>query len=377
LVAGSVSPLRSTPVSRARTNEIRKYALTYYPGVVDLPDAVAIDVSSGRDLSAIDFTVYPQKTYKVRGRIIDSRTGKEPHAVFIKLQSHTFPPEIISLLPDASYEAKTGKFEVHDVQPGPYTLMLEINPDKSESTSLPVSRASVEIAVADSDIDGLVLTAFPPAFISGRLTIDGRELTAVQGFERIRVGLKGSQNYAQSGKINPDGTFRIDDVSPGKYQVIVCMGNPSNPGGCFRETPDFYLKYAQFDRRDALNSPLEFGGISSALDIVLSTKPGRMQGIVVNESQSPVAGVRAVLVPDHNRDRFDLYKEAASDSGGHFAMRGITPGAYKIFAFEALEEYPYFDSDFMQRFESYGKAVRVEEGDQLTIDVRAIPADKK
>jgi hypothetical protein len=84
-----------------------------------------------------------------------------------------------------------------------------------------------------------------------------------------------------------------------------------------------------------------------------------------------------VLVPDHNRDRFDLYKEAASDSGGHFAMRGIIPGAYKIFAFEALEEYPYFDSDFMQRFESYGKALRVEEGDQLNIDVKVIPADKK
>jgi hypothetical protein len=333
-------------------------------------------VSSGRDLSAIDFRVYPQKTYKVRGRIIDSRTGQEPHAIFIQLQSHTFPSEIMSPLPDSGYDAPAGKFEVHDVQPGSYTLMLEVRPNKNESTSLPVSRASVDIAVADSDIDGLVLTAFPPASISGRLTIDGREVTSVPDFERIRVGLKGSQNYAQSGKINPDGTFRIDDVSPGKYQVIVCMGNPSNPGGCFRETPDFYLKYAQFDRRDALNSPLEFGGISSPLDIVLSTKPGRMQGTVVNESQSPVAGVRAVLVPDHNRDRFDLYKEAASDSGGHFAMRGITPGAYKIFAFEALEEYPYFDSDFMQRFESYGNAVRVEEGDQLNIDVKVIPANK-
>jgi protocatechuate 3,4-dioxygenase beta subunit len=376
LVAGSVSQLRSTSVSGARTNNIRKYALTYYPGVIDLPDAVVIDVSSGHDLSAIDFTVYPQKTYRVHGRIIDSRTGQPPHAVFIQLQSHTFPREIMSSLPEAGYDAATGKFEVHDVQPGSYMLMLEVRPDKNESTSLPVSRVSVDIVVADSDIDGLVLTAFPPASIPGRLTIDGREVTSVQSFERIRVGLEGSQAYALSGKINPDGTFSIDGVTPGKYQVGVCMGLQSNPGGCARETPDFYLKYAQFDRRDALNSPLEFGGIPSQLDIVLSSKPSRIQGTVVNESQSAVAGVRAVLVPDHNRDRFDLYKVAASDSGGHFAMRGITPGAYKIFAFEALEENAYLDPDFMQRFEPYGKAVRVEEGDQLNIDVKVIPANK-
>ena len=376
LIAGSASQPRSGPVSGASPNGARKYALTYYPGVLDLPDAVVVDVSSGHDLSAIDFTVYPQKTYIVSGRIIDSRTGRRPQAVFIQLQSHTFPREIMSPLADVRYDAATGKFKVHDVQPGSYTLILQIRPDKNESTSLPVSGASVDIAVVDSDIDSLVLTAFPPASIPGRLTIEGREVTSMQGFERIRIGLDASQTYALSGKVNADGTFRIDGVTPGKYQVGVCMGNPSNPGGCFRETPDFYLKYAQFDRRDALNSPLEFGGIPSQLDIVLSSKPSRIHGTVVNESQSPVAGVRAVLVPDHNRERFDLYKVADSDSGGHFNMRGITPGTYKIFAFEALEENAYFDSDVIQRFEPYGKAVRVEEDDQLNIDVNVIPANK-
>jgi len=83
-----------------------------------------------------------------------------------------------------------------------------------------------------------------------------------------------------------------------------------------------------------------------------------------------------VLIPDQNRDRSDLYRFGISDRDGHFTIRGITPGFYKIFAGEALEENAYFDSDLMQRFESYGKPVRAGEADQLRIDVEVIPAGK-
>src|SRR5438105_1387545 len=49
-------------------------------------------------------------------------------------------------------------------------------------------------------------------------------------------------------------------------------------------------------------------------------------------------GVQVVLIPDQDRARYDLYKVAPSDSARHFTIRGITPGAYKVFAGEALEE---------------------------------------
>ncbi len=134
---------------------------------------------------------------------------------------------------------------------------------------------------------------------------------------------------------------------PGQYQVIACLGGP-NSSACARSTPDFYLKYAQFDGQEVLNTPLQFlGTVGTALDIVLSPRPGRIQGTLLNEEDAPVAGVQAVLIPDHNRDRFDLYEFATSDPGGQFTIRGITPGVYKVFAWEALEENAYFDSDVM------------------------------
>jgi toxin ParE1/3/4 len=50
------------------------YALTYYPGVVDAKDATTVEVASAMERNAIDVSIPRQQLYRVRGRIIDSRT---------------------------------------------------------------------------------------------------------------------------------------------------------------------------------------------------------------------------------------------------------------------------------------------------------------
>ena len=69
----------------------------------------------------------------------------------------------------------------------------------------------------------------------------------------------------------------------------------------------------------------------------------------------------------------DLYKSSVSDQNGLFIIRGITPGEYKVFAWEALEPFAYFDADVLRRFEMQGKSVRIAESDRLTTDIRLIP----
>jgi hypothetical protein len=97
---------------------------------------------------------------------------------------------------------------------------------------------------------------------------------------------------------------------------------------------------------------------------------------MTDEKQVPVPGIEAVLIPDQNRDRIDLYRSGTSDRNGHFAIKGIPPGSYKVFAWESLEPNAYFDSDVMKRFETYGTPARAGEGDHLKIDVKVIPAGK-
>ena len=95
--------------------------------------------------------------------------------------------------------------------------------------------------------------------------------------------------------------------------------------------------------------------------------------LIVDERMQPVPGVQAVLIPDANRSRTDLYKTATTDQTGRFIMRGVTPVDYKLFAWEALENFGYFDPEVMRRSEALGKALRVSESSRQFAETKIIP----
>jgi protocatechuate 3,4-dioxygenase beta subunit len=170
---------------------------------------------------------------------------------------------------------------------------------------------------------------------------------------------------APGGPVAADGTFKLDNVPPGEYRVTI----PS--------MPDYYVKQISFDRNDALNSPFvvpEASTQTGALEIVLSSKVGQIEGVVTDERGQAVTGIQAVLVPDSNRDRTDLFKAITTDQTGRFVMKGIPPGDYKLYAWDALENYGYFDPDLLKRSEPLGKGIRVNESDNRIVDLKMIPA---
>ena len=54
-------------------------------------------------------------------------------------------------------------------------------------------------------------------------------------------------------------------------------------------------------------------------------------------------------------------------------MRGLAPGDYKLFAWEGLENYGYFDPDVMRRAEALGKPVHVGESSKMVVEGKIIP----
>ena len=230
--------------------------------------------------------------------------------------------------------------------------------------SRPTAQAPVDIA--SSDVENLVLTPTPGVFIPGRVRLDGQELTAIADFEKIHVILAsaGPNQYMQLPRpMAPDGTFSLDNVLPGEYRLIVNYPQP-----------DFYVTEARLNSIDVLHQPLLISNTPPGpLEIVLSSKAGQIEGKLLNEQSQPVAGIQTVLIPDRFRDRFDAYKTALTDANGHFILRGIPPGDYKVFAWEAIEENAYFDPDFLRAFEQHGKPVSISESSKQTFDVKIIP----
>jgi hypothetical protein len=54
-------------------------------------------------------------------------------------------------------------------------------------------------------------------------------------------------------------------------------------------------------------------------------------------------------------------------------MKDVAPGDYKLFAWQAMDNYAYFDPDVLKESETRGKAVHVDENAKLKIDTKVIP----
>jgi len=97
---------------------------------------------------------------------------------------------------------------------------------------------------------------------------------------------------------------------------------------------------------------------------------------VLNADNQPLSGATVVLVPEpRRRDQSRLYDEASTDQYGHFQLRGIAPGEYKLFAWEEIERGAYRDPDFLRRHEKRGEVVRLAEGEAKSISLTVIAAE--
>jgi Carboxypeptidase regulatory-like domain len=345
----------------------------FYPGVADLQDAQPIDLQAGGELHGVDVVVPSKpKTYKVRGRITDSSTGQPPSSVVVGAQLQTpisDPGGLATILdlgiPNRHYNPQTGTFELGNLTPGAYVVKATV---MQTATGGPPLSGSTTVRIADSDIDGVGISMFPAVAIEGRLQVEG-QLPQGASIERLALvfitpsdGGHGDSVFVRS-KIKADGTFHLAEVLPGAYR--------------FRLQPDLgtFIKEARFNGLDILNSPFQFpGGAGGIIDIVVASNGGRISGAVTDGRSQFVPGMRVVLVPDRMRERTELFKSVPADENGEFTFSNVPPGDYKVFAWEQIDEYLWYDPEVLAQSETKGKAVHVTQVSAETIEVNLIPA---
>jgi protocatechuate 3,4-dioxygenase beta subunit len=282
------------------------------------------------------------------------------------------------------YNPVTGEFEIRDVAPGSYWLMIQtqplptVTPGARGAAPTPdpasflssINRAQVPLEV-DRDIDNLSVAVTPGITIPGRIRIEGNPPAGQDPYSRLipmlQTGGGSILAAALQGGIPrpaaPDGTFSLTKITPGNYRLVVNGLDPT-----------MYIKDAHIDRTDVLQGIAIGNRVDGALEIVLSTNAGQVDGTIVDAAGKPMSGVQAVLIPNRLRNRTDLFKTATSGANGRFTLRGITPGDYKLFAWEDIEPFSYFDSDVLRPFEALGKTVRIQENSRETAEVKIIPA---
>ena len=389
VVSPSAAARAVASVGAQSVNEVQenRFPPTFFPGTIDVAQASPIDVRPGEELNGIDVSVSRQALYRIRGKVIDPRTGQPPRTASVTIVPRGSAAPPVALFGSASpYNPSDGSFELRDVAPGAYWVRATVTAASADSIltanaagrsladifteSVNADRRVVQVAadVAGSDVDGLMITVAAGASIRGRLRVEGQALAALGNLDRLQVTLRAATTGTSSNRHRPvsaDGVFRLDNVSPGEYFATV---QPLPEG--------YYVKEARLDQLDALQQPLVISGpVSGTLDVVLSRAAGRIDGTVTDSRGQGVPGVQAVLVPTPRlRWRFDLFRTATTDGTGRFSLSGIPPGDYSLFAWEALQSFAYFDDDVLRQSETAATSVRIVESSTATVQVTLIPA---
>lgn len=379
----------------ANPNEVADpgFGLTYYPGAADSSRAVGIDLQPGAEMRGIDFTLVRAQRVRISGRVIDTTTGAPPQnaAVSVTPRDSSASSPLDALLgmdPSGGnrYNSSTGEFVVVNVASGSYWLQVisqgqntpaAAGPDAPPTTQEAlnalnsINSARMAVDVFSSDIDNLTLNVGPGMTVTGRVQIEGGQPANATDLQRIGIQLQSSSGggnilaLLQGGVVRTgaDGTFSISRITAGDYKLAVTgLG------------PNLYLKQARLGQTDVLNGVSISEPLNGSLEIVLRMNPGQVAGNVVDATLKPISGAQAVLVPEQARNRQELYRTAATDQEGRFTFRGIAPGDYRIFAWEDIEPFAYFDPGVIKQYEASGKLVHIQESSSETAEVRLIPA---
>lgn len=314
-------------------------SVTYYPGTLDQTKAVPIHLEGGEELrlGSINQQPAPAKGVQVRFHFADD--GSVPQIREVYFRQGAFLP--VS-------RGERGRITIEAVAPGRYDVQLTAGMLAGAAViGEPLySQFSLDVGESDVDRDIVWSRAFRPkaSFMiedaSGR-----RSASGINCRLRSDFGLAGCTTA----------------MAPG-FCKLELQGVP----------PDAYIASAKVSGRDILPDGVQIDS-EPQIEILFATPGGIVEGTVTDSKDQKIADAVVVLVPDGPmRSAGPMYRSIVSDNKGHFELRGIAPGAYRLFSWSELEGAAYRNAEFMKKFEERGKPVRMEKGGKVFLDVKIL-----
>jgi len=350
------------------------FAPAFYPGEAEISHASIIEIQPGMNRSGMDFSLSGERLFRIRGQIVDARTGRAIEKGYKLLGLFDLSPDALpggdggfgGTLFKSTYSEDSGEFDFRDIPPGRYSI--------GGSTFGNEEGGTVVLRV-DGDVQNVKLPFGPGTTLAGTVRADGRvDLSEQRRVVEIVIqptalvddgddGAKTGGLYRGFEGIS-SRSFKISDILPGEYRLSIRASSLPE---------DSYIKEARYGGIDALNQPFQISASDSRrLEIVVAAS-GTVEGRIVDNKQVPVSGITAVLIPNRLRTRPDLYKTAVAEADGRFEIHGIAPGDYKLFAWEGIEPYSWFDPEVIRRFETNGRAIYVSEASTQSLELKLIP----
>ena len=381
---------------------LKTLPLTFYPGVTLASQAERVRVASGQDTTGIDLTIAAVRAARVSGRIVGATSSVT--AAHLRLRAMSDTPEaagITQILP--MLVQPDGRFDFANVPPGQYLLDVNFRPGQRgggpsgaalafvgargqamqpapaaglraggpADASLAPLWAQEVITVGDRDVTGLVIPLNRSITVRGRFVYSGSApQPSAPAMQRATAQLmsveQGAQMRNHFGQVQPDGTFQLLGVFPGRYVLTAGLSAP----------PWLVVKSVTSAGDDLTETTIDVGGgdldlTITVTDTTLGSITGRLAG--TNTSAAEPAWVR--MFPADRRYWPEPYaaprrfRSTGLRPDGTFSLPSLPAGEYLLVA--ATEGgTTWMDAATLEVLSRTAERVRVNDGDKLVVEVR-------
>jgi hypothetical protein len=262
----------------------------------------------------------------------------------------------------AQVSARTGAFEIRNVRPGSYTLIASQGGRGGQAMS-----GRTNINVGHGDLEGVTVLVNPAFTLNGTISSGDAKVEGLNNVVVQFIPIEDIPASAMSARMEDEKKFSVQVSEPFKFH-IVANNLPQ----------DFYLKSARYGTAEVLETGLDLSSGVAAGELDLRIAPGAasVSGVVTGDGGSPAAGTTVAIIPEEPYNTWwELYRTTSSDQSGNFQFTGLRPGRYRVYAFERLEAGSHQDPEFMKRFETAGKSVKLQEKSAESVQLKAVPEE--
>jgi hypothetical protein len=315
------------------------YSPLFFPAARDISQAPQLEVAPGAELRSVDIVMRPDSLHSISGRVVDAQTGQPVPEIYViaRLNAESFANGGVQL---------KDSFTIADLLPGKYVISAQ----QFGGNAAKAGRLAIDLG--NGDVTGIVLP------LSAGLEVTGSIRGLPAGSKELRLFLQ-PENPAFDGysvNITDKGAFSFRNVRPDVYHLVWTL-----PKGV-------YVQSIKMGDRTLRDDRVDLNGTIAPLAIQLAGDGARVQGTVRNASGEPVPGAIVSMSADPS---YDVWS-AICDDAGHFEIRDIAPGEYKLLAFEDAPQGAPQDPDFRKPFEKSAVTLQVFPSTQQKVDLVAV-----
>jgi hypothetical protein len=349
----------------------------FYPGTDRPETAEVLDMRGTRDVSGLTLTMKEEHGLSIEGTVTaETLEAGSPAALGLIIPGVPTPVIVAT-------ETRIGDpFRLSPVPPGSYLLFAAgtptaralppgappnlVPPPEPIMTAVPITLDR------DSPIRDLTVTLPAGTPIEGTVEVDETrvgEVTKISPATGVTLYFEWLPKIESpygilSGVTNDKGEFHF----PGAVKGQEYIPGPRSDWG------PFYVASFKQGQQDLAAGGLPVIAGGDPVHVLLKGDGGRIEGRVRDGANTPWRAF-VVVAPRDRRIEF-WFRTGYTISDGSFQIGNIPPGDYDIFAFDRNDEEAYYNADFLRRYGTSARPIRVEPYSVQLIDLSLTNTEK-